>query len=583
MKRVVILFLIVLVFLKAGIAKSYSLENADITVVVNNDGSLSITEKISYGFRGCFSEVYRDIPLLEGESIRDFMMKSKTPSVFKPEITSNKVSGTLTFPNKICDTREEIIISYVFLNVTKVYNDIFELHLKLWGPYWIELKNLNAEINFPSSNQISYWIHPFYGINYMSGKSENKIFVNAKNLPKSQWLEIRAIFPKEFLENPIYSESFDKDAKEKIIMEENDFKIRNLLVFILECLSFLWPVIPILFFLFMYYKHGREPEIGYKRPYERELPTKHEPAIVNAVLDYSLHGDPTIHAFIATIFDLTRRKVLGIREVSRVKKILFKFTKKDILINIKEKSQKLKNFEKAIIDLLKKYSAENELYWSDFKRKLYAEPEEFRKFFDKWQIKVKNNFKIKDYYVKIGRKRILLFNMFFFMIIVFIITVGFPSIETTYLYPAIEFHVLNCAIACFVSIGLSFIPPIVPARRTKEGALFYFKWMAFKRFVSHFSLIKEHPPESVKLWEEYLVYAIALGVANKVLKSMKLLVPEKKAKSSNLVVLYSRPSLVSSFNRTFSISSSAGGRGGGGSGGGGGFGGGSGGGGGGAR
>ena len=39
------------------------------------------------------------------------------------------------------------------------------------------------------------------------------------------------------------------------------------------------------------------------------------------------------------------------------------------------------------------------------------------------------------------------------------------------------------------------------------------------------SLIKEHPPESIVIWRKYLIYGAALGVADKVYKSMKLQVP----------------------------------------------------------
>ena len=35
-------------------------------------------------------------------------------------------------------------------------------------------------------------------------------------------------------------------------------------------------------------------------------------------------------------------------------------------------------------------------------------------------------------------------------------------------------------------------------------------------------MIKEHPPESIAIWNQYLVYATALGVADEVYKAMKL-------------------------------------------------------------
>ena len=46
--------------------------------------------------------------------------------------------------------------------------------------------------------------------------------------------------------------------------------------------------------------------------------------------------------------------------------------------------------------------------------------------------------------------------------------------------------------------------------------------MNFKKFLTDNSLIKEHPPESIVVWNKYLVYGTALGVADKVYESMKL-------------------------------------------------------------
>ena len=45
--------------------------------------------------------------------------------------------------------------------------------------------------------------------------------------------------------------------------------------------------------------------------------------------------------------------------------------------------------------------------------------------------------------------------------------------------------------------------------------------MNFKKYISDFSLINERPPESVKIWGKYLVYASALGCADEATSTMK--------------------------------------------------------------
>jgi uncharacterized membrane protein len=53
------------------------------------------------------------------------------------------------------------------------------------------------------------------------------------------------------------------------------------------------------------------------------------------------------------------------------------------------------------------------------------------------------------------------------------------------------------------------------------------RWMVFKRFISDFSAMKDAPPTPLHIWDMYLVYAIALGVANRLLENIKKIALEK--------------------------------------------------------
>ena len=73
-----------------------------------------------------------------------------------------------------------------------------------------------------------------------------------------------------------------------------------------------------------------------------------------------------------------------------------------------------------------------------------------------------------------------------------------------------------------ISLGIAFLPEDIFGQWTPEGRVYYLKWTNFKKFLKDNSLIKEHPPESIVVWNKYLVYGTALGVADEVYKSMKL-------------------------------------------------------------
>jgi uncharacterized membrane protein len=69
-------------------------------------------------------------------------------------------------------------------------------------------------------------------------------------------------------------------------------------------------------------------------------------------------------------------------------------------------------------------------------------------------------------------------------------------------------------------------------RRTLEGALVNERWLAFKRYLEDFSRLEEAPSMSLALWEDYLVYGIALGVAEDVLEAARLGAPGEVDQSS---------------------------------------------------
>jgi uncharacterized membrane protein len=70
-------------------------------------------------------------------------------------------------------------------------------------------------------------------------------------------------------------------------------------------------------------------------------------------------------------------------------------------------------------------------------------------------------------------------------------------------------------------------------RRTPKGALLRARWQAFRRYLSDFSRLEESPPASLALWEQFLVYGIALGVAEQVLEAARLYAPPEIAQGGS--------------------------------------------------
>ena len=56
--------------------------------------------------------------------------------------------------------------------------------------------------------------------------------------------------------------------------------------------------------------------------------------------------------------------------------------------------------------------------------------------------------------------------------------------------------------------------------------IFAERWDAFRRYLTDFPRLHEAPPATLALWERFLVYGIAFGIADRVLQGAQLHMPE---------------------------------------------------------
>lgn len=61
---------------------------------------------------------------------------------------------------------------------------------------------------------------------------------------------------------------------------------------------------------------------------------------------------------------------------------------------------------------------------------------------------------------------------------------------------------------------------------TQQGIDEQDKWKALKKYMEDFSLLKEKEVLDIVLWEKFLVYATAFGIAEKVIKQLKIVYPD---------------------------------------------------------
>ncbi len=385
--------------------------------------------------------------------------------------------------------------------------------------------------------------------------------------------EINLLMPREWFTNFQYISGSEYSSQQMRELEKDWEKDYNKYLKSITPLSLstqliiiaIMLIIPFLFFIWR--KYSRElsrEEVSFFEEYYRELPDNKDPLLAN----YFLNEKFSESWFSSAIMYLVWKNVYFLEKeeddyflirnnlnlqlpeyISKIDQLLFKYFKYE-KFNIKEISRILKgnyNFKENIFDQMKKIS--------DFRKDFSLMSKEIKESYDK------KFFKNKEMYDRKGKK---------YGLICSIIYLIFLFILTMVLVERMPFIFMFFGIILFTSLAL--VNSKYFGRFTKEGRVINLKWKGFKKYITDFSDIKNHPPKHVILWEEYLVYATAFGVAKEVLKNIKILNPKDFENNKRLAV-YSSFALSNSFSNLSSTSSSGSGGGFGGGGGGGGAGG----------
>ena len=365
--------------------------------------------------------------------------------------------------------------------------------------------------------------------------------------------------------NPEYVTIIPENGLNKILNEEKSYERRGLysyfFILLQSVIIFLGLVSPIAIF----YKYGREPQVNYHALYERDLPTDTKPAIVNAIV--AGHGKPNMHAFTSTIMSLVDRKYLSLQEIETLNN---KKTVKDIVLRFeKESNSELEDFEDSVYLFLKRHAVGNEVVWKSFQKKL-GESDKFYNFITGWNNSIARKSKFSSYFDNIGNKHMTNAGLGL-LIISFVMFFASNIVAPSHLYPATSTVEGLCFLSGILAVVLILYPVVFKksmGRWTPEGRLFYLKWTNFSKYLTDYSLIKKYPPASIIIWDHFIVYAMALGVAETALKNMNLSMPTAQMNQSRLGRLHYYPFFYYGMSSAYTASTPRSG-GGGGSGGGG--------------
>lgn len=530
--------------------RSYTIPILNEDLFVQSDGTLHVVETIHYSFSGTYNGIYRDIPVTSPQQLTNIKVSADgayTSYKLIDQGTTKRIQVYLysdaakTTP--ITNRNVNVTVEYDFLHGIKSYNDIAELQYQLVGTSWaVDIGQVVANIHLNSSTGVQYWLNPPY---FAAGSSwdNNILHVTSTNVPSGQYFEVRMVIPKtQFAVNPVNANIINQNGLNEILKIQNDYQnslnFKTAMYEILAVLMFLALFIP----FFIYLRFGREPKIDYRAEYERDIPTDDPPAIVNAICGPGFSkkvGVPDMDGFKATIMDLINRKYFILQNHPSDKDGYGADGSMFLKVNPEQDSSKLKRFELNVMNFLTQFEEDGVISMDAISDDLSnrESAKSFRETYMSWVDNIKNQFindsELNKFFNKKGDTYIKIFGGL--GLAVSVIVFIFALIDSL---PAADIALVMSIVLGVVAIISLILPEKIAGQWTTYGEEYDAKWNNFKKYIKDFSLIKEYPPESIVIWNKYLVYATALGAADAVRKAMELYVPKDELQGSDIYMFH---------------------------------------------
>ncbi len=531
--------------LVAGIAfagRSLSIESVAIEARVLPDATLDVIERITVNFSGTWNGFFVKIP--QGNTpVENVMVSEKGhPYAFNPGSDYGPPGTFLTKPEgdellidwSIAATNEtrSFDVSYKVTNAVKIHADTAELYRKFVGSAnENKVGSVTVTVHLPpgaekyeQGKDIRIWGHgPQNGEIDFAGPDTVVLLANA--LKPFTFVEGRITMPVELFPSAPQESVTGKRELENILAEETRWakeanrgrflaraEVGGAGVVLVVCLTFMW---------FLWRKFGRKHETVFQGDYYRELPAKYSPAELSVLYNFNKMQTRDLTA---TILDLARRGFLQLREdVVEERRFLGTKTTNTFLVQFSPPPEPddlgdpaeavLKPHEQNLVKFLQSAAGENKesVYLTEVEKYAKKSGAQFLQFWKSWTAGAaveseqhsffENNDRLKVQTTLTG--------------VVLALLGGVIAVRKASLLGA----------AIFVS-GLIFLfVPRAFKRRSITGQEDYVRWKAFRRFLLHFSEMQRHEIPSLVLWEQYLVYAVTLGVAKEVIRQLQIVFP----------------------------------------------------------
>lgn len=434
----------------------------------------------------------------------------------------------------------EVNVKYTLLNAVEIFDDYASLNYKLVKDDAVRMSNVTATLKFPTTVKGKQFVNYMDDDNltfdkiYFSGYGSDSTFdlsdvddgilkINCKKLSQDEQIEVHTFFSSSLMTRSDKNNNIHQNGEEYIkeiiqigkktnekayalYQREKLLKTITLVFFI--SLSIFSIILYIIFWRKVYYKYDKEHDTLFKDKYYRELVNDYPPAMMG----YLYHEEEiTKDDLSATLLNLIYKGFIEIDtngENQTEKNPNYKY-----IFHREKDTSSLMPHEKELLywyfDDLSKGKDELTLDEIDESLKKEKNALSYTKRNVKWNqmaIKDAQKFKFYEKAAETGAKKYTGF--FALSIIVYIV----------YLIGLFNYYIPSIlSLVCYIvfTLGLMFNFYVLQVkRRTQSGQEDFVKWQGFENFLKDFSRLEEYSVTSLAIWDQYLIYATSLGIAD---------------------------------------------------------------------
>lgn len=526
------------------------LDNLNIHIDLKDDGSMDIMElwTINLEDRGkSYRNVYKSFKLDESKAgdITNFSVYDMdNDEEYTLRDVKNPADNINSGLSKVCyiyrdgsnvelglympeidEGMRNFLFKYTVSDAITVYNDTAVSYYQELGPsFSLPVNHMDCVIHLPNNedkDSLRAWLHCTAESNLLI-ESAQRISFTADRIPNETMVETRICMPPELFANS--TRRVNEDQFLSISQEEakwqQDYEAKLRWQFILGIIDAAGGVILVALGILYYVKKRiQNKRFKLEMPeYVREIPENQTPGIMARIFYYYKNEASSKFErgkiFSATILNLACKKYLSIEHVEQNPRS----KNKDVFqirLHTKDGVGKLTEGETTFLNLLKSVSKPKNFVFtmSDFEQ--YA----------------KRNYKYVDT-----------------MLEKFFADDNDECVERAYIgenensssmkvlgYVGLFVSILALALIgsmVYIPLGLLVASIIVLISTSKkprlliDGEKMFLTWKGLEKFMLEFSRMKEYSTLQLELWEEYLVYATAMGISEKVCKQLKLVYPQ---------------------------------------------------------